>query len=56
MKTSLVTGGVVKTANWVRKVGARESSKFENIEITEKFTTISGGQQTNNTKIIFLIR
>jgi len=28
--------GVVKMANWAKKVGARKSSKFENIEITEK--------------------
>jgi UDP-glucose 4-epimerase len=28
--------GVVKMANWAKKAGARESSKFENIEITEK--------------------
>lgn len=28
--------GVVKMANWAKKVGARESAKFENIEIIEK--------------------
>lgn len=33
--TSL-TDGIVKMANWAEKVGSRESSKFENIEILEK--------------------
>lgn len=28
--------GVLKMANWAKQVGARESSKFENIEILEK--------------------
>jgi len=36
MPTSLVTGGVVKMANWAKQVGARKSTKFEYIEITEK--------------------
>jgi len=33
--TSLING-IKKMANWAEKVGSRESSKFENIEITEK--------------------
>ena len=28
--------GIIKMANWAEKVGSRKSSKFENIEITEK--------------------
>ncbi len=31
-----LTDGIKKMSNWAEKVGSKESSKFENIEITEK--------------------